>query len=100
MHLKLLNRKTIYTGKVFNVIVDEVLYPSGRESIREIADHPGGSAAVALFPDERIILVRQHRYPFDKVILECPAGKLNKGEDPLVAAQREFEEETGYTAAT
>lgn len=90
----------MYTGKVFNVIVDEVMYPSGRTTIREIADHPGGSVAVALFPDEQIILIKQHRYPFDKIVWECPAGKLHKGEDPLFAAQREFEEETGYKAAT
>jgi ADP-ribose pyrophosphatase len=100
MNLKLLNRKYVYQGKVFDVIVDEVMYPSGRKTVREIADHPGGSVAVALFPDERIILVKQHRYPFDEVVWECPAGKLNKGEDPLVAAKREFEEETGYQAAT
>ena len=53
---------------------------------------------LAVFPDQRIILIRQHRYPFDQFIWELPAGKLNRGEDPLHCAQRELEEETGYRA--
>ena len=98
MHLKLRKRNVVYKGKVFNTIVDEVEYPSGRLSIREIAEHPGGSVALALFPDEQIILIRQHRYPFDEFVWELPAGKLEKDEDPLRCAQRELEEETGYRA--
>lgn len=100
MNLKLLRRKIVHYGRVFNTIVDDVQYPSGRQSIREIADHPGGSVTVPVFSDERIILIRQHRYPFNEFILECPAGKLNANEDPLFAAQRELEEETGYRAET
>ncbi len=98
MHLKLLKRNRLYQGKVFNLIVDDVEYPSGRRSIREVAEHPGGAVALAVFPDERIILIKQHRYPFDEFIWELPAGKLDKGEDPLHCAQRELAEETGYQA--
>jgi ADP-ribose pyrophosphatase len=83
---------------VFNVVVDEVEYPSGRRSIREVAEHPGGAVALAMFPDERIIFIRQHRYPLKEFVTELPAGKLNKGEDPLHCAQRELAEETGYEA--
>jgi ADP-ribose pyrophosphatase len=99
MQLKLLKRNRLYEGKVFNIIVDDVEYPSGRKSVREVAEHPGGAVALALFPDEKIILVRQHRYPFDEFVFELPAGKLDKGEDPLHCAQRELEEETGYHAS-
>ena len=99
MQLKLLRRHRVFKGKVFNVIVDDVEYLSGNKSIREVAEHPGGAVALAVFPDETIILIRQHRYPFDKFIWELPAGKLNDGEDPLHCAQRELEEETGYRAA-
>ena len=96
--MKLLKRNRLYEGKVFNVIVDDVEYPSGNKSIREVAEHPGGAVALAVFPDEQIILVRQHRYPFNEVTWELPAGKLEKGEEPLRCAQRELEEETGYRA--
>jgi ADP-ribose pyrophosphatase len=98
MNLKLLKRDKVYTGRVFTTIVDEVEYPSGNTSIREVAEHGGGGVALAVFPDQRIILIRQHRYPFDQFIWELPAGKLNPGEDPLHCAQRELEEETGYMA--
>jgi len=96
MALKLLKRNRLYDGKVFSVVVDEVEYPSGNKSIREVAEHPGGSVAVALLPPDRLIMVRQHRYPIDKTELELPAGKLNPGEDPLECVVRELEEETGY----
>ncbi|MBI4548137.1 MAG: NUDIX hydrolase [Ignavibacteriae bacterium] len=96
MQLKLLRRNTMYQGKVFNVIVDDVEYPSGNKSIREVAEHPGGAVVLGVFPDERIILIRQHRYPFDDFIWELPAGRLGPGEDPFKCAKRELEEETGY----
>jgi ADP-ribose pyrophosphatase len=98
MKLKRLNRNTIYSGKVFSTIVDDVEYPSGRQGIREVARHPGGAGIVALFPDQTMLMVRQHRYPLDTFIWEIPAGKLDKGEDPLHCAKRELEEETGYSA--
>jgi ADP-ribose pyrophosphatase len=100
MKLKLLKHTVVYHGRVFNTIVDDVEYPSGNKSIREVAEHGGGGVALAVFPDNNIILIRQHRYPFDEFIWELPAGKLNKGEDPLHCAQRELEEETGYLART
>jgi len=99
MDLKLLKRKNIYQGKVFNTVVDDVEYPSGKKSVREVAQHPGGSVALAVFPDKTILMIRQHRYPLGQFIWELPAGKLEKGEDPLACAKREMEEETGYTAA-
>src|ERR1041385_5325601 len=99
MKLKLLKRTRVYDGRVFNIIVDDVEDSSGRKSVREVAEHSGGAVALALFPDRRIILVNQHRYPFDEFIWELPAGKLNKGEEQLHCAQRELGEETGYRAS-
>ena len=98
--LKLLHSEKKYTGKVFDLIVDEIEYPSGNRSVREIASHPGGAAIVALLPGDDVILVRQFRYPIQKYVYELPAGKLNPGEDPAVCARRELEEETGYVAGT
>jgi ADP-ribose pyrophosphatase len=98
MDLKLLKRNKLYEGRVFNVIVDDVEYPSGNTSVREVVEHPGGAVALAMFDDGRIILVRQERYPFGEFTLELPAGKRDADEDPMNCAQRELEEETGYRA--
>jgi ADP-ribose pyrophosphatase len=98
MELKRLDRRVVYTGKVFDLIVDQVEYPSGNKGIREIAHHPGGAVAVPILDDGRVLLVQQLRYPFGKHIYELPAGKLSPGEDPQAAAARELEEETGYVA--
>ena len=99
MDLKKIRSTTAFEGRVFNVVVDDVEYPSGNRSVREVARHAGGSVILALFPDHRIILIRQHRYPLGEFIWELPAGKLFTGEDPVECARRELEEETGYMAA-
>ncbi|MBI4536319.1 MAG: NUDIX hydrolase [Ignavibacteriae bacterium] len=98
MELKRLKRDVLYTGRIFDLIVDEVEYPSGNKSVREIAHHPGGAAVVPLLDNGNVLLVKQLRYPFGKHILEVPAGKLSPREDPKVAAARELEEETGWIA--
>lgn len=98
MNYKLLKSEILYKGKVFDHQVDEIEYESGNKGIREIAIHPGGAVVVPIKDDGKIILVKQFRYPFQKTLIELPAGKLDKGEDPLVCATRELEEETGYKA--
>lgn len=98
--VKQLRRDVLYRGKVFDLIVDRVLYPSGAEGVREIARHPGGAVVVPLLDDGRVILVEQLRYPLGRRLLELPAGKLAPGEEPARAAERELREETGWTAAS
>lgn len=98
MDLKLIKHEVLHRGKVFDLIVDQIEYTSGNRGIREVAHHPGGAVAVPVFPDGKVLLVRQFRYPFGIYTLEVPAGKLNLGEDPEPAAARELEEETGYLA--
>lgn len=90
--------ETIYKGKVFDLHVDEIEYHSGNRGVREVAEHPGGSVVVALTKDYKILMVHQFRYPLQKFVIELPAGKLDKDEDPLHCAIRELEEETGYKA--
>ncbi len=100
MELTRLSREVLYRGRIIDLWVDQVRYPSGNPSVREIAHHPGGAAVVPLLGDGRIMLVQQLRYPLERHILEIPAGKLSPGEDPRLAAGRELEEETGWTAGT
>lgn len=92
---KRLSTKRIYDGRVVKLDVDEVELSDGSHSRRECVRHSGG-AAVLFVKDGKIALVKQFRYLYGREILEIPAGKLNEGEDPLVAAGRELEEETGY----
>ena len=77
---------------------DTVRLPDGSVATREYIRHSGAVAIVALLDGGRVVLVRQHRYPVAKVLLELPAGKLDGGESQLACAQRELREETGYTA--
>ena len=96
--IRRLSREVLYQGRVIDLLVDQVEYPSGRRGVREIAKHPGGGVTVPLLDDGRVLLVKQLRYPFDSHIVELPAGKLTPGEDPAEAAARELAEETGYHA--
>jgi len=88
----------IYGGIFLNMKRDTVSLPDGGQAIREYLTHPGAVAIVALLDDGRVLMERQYRYPIAKACLEIPAGKLDPSEDHLVCAQRELEEETGYTA--
>ncbi len=98
--IKTLKSEQRYTGKIFSLVIDEVEYPSGNRSVREIASHPGGAVVVPLFEDGSILLVHQFRYPMKRHLYELPAGKLDANEDPTICAARELEEETGYVAGT
>jgi len=88
----------IYGGIFLNMKRDTVSLPDGQEAVREYLTHPGAVAVVALLDDGRVLLERQYRYPIAKACIEIPAGKLEIKEDPLLCAQRELAEETGYTA--
>ena len=91
---KTLSTQTLFSGKVINLELSKVELPNGNEANREVVRHPGG-AAVLLVNGGKVLLERQFRFPYNNVIWEIPAGKLNKGEDPEHAAKRELEEETG-----
>ena len=89
---------TLVKGGFLELRRDDVRLPDGNAATREYIQHPGAVAIVPVLDDGRLVLVRQHRYPVGKVLLEWPAGKLEPGEDQLVCAQRELLEETGYSA--
>ena len=88
----------VFKGNLLHVVRDTIRLPNGRAGIREYIKHPGAACIVAEFEDGKLLLERQYRYPMGKVMIEFPAGKLDRGENPLVAAQRELKEETGYWA--
>lgn len=96
---RLLERRDIYRGRVVQLHVDTVTLPDGGTSLREIVDHPGGVAILALDEENRVPVVRQFRYAFGRVMLEIPAGKREVGEEPFVTARRELKEEVGAEAA-
>lgn len=97
MKEKTLTSQIVYDGKIITVRRDEIELANGRKSFREVVEHSGGVVIVALKGDS-ILFVKQFRYPIKEVITELPAGKLEKGEDPDAACERELEEETGYRA--
>lgn len=94
---KTVEKHTLYKGFIINLRVDDALLPDGRPCKREMVEHPGG-AAVLCVEEGKVLLVRQFRYAYGEELLEIPAGKLDKGEDPAHAAARELEEETGRVA--
>ncbi len=76
--------------------VDSLRYASGREGTIDVVEHPGGITLVAVTDEEQLLFVRQYRHPLGHELLELPAGTLDPGEPPEVAAERELQEETGY----
>ncbi|WP_276351838.1 NUDIX hydrolase [Cohnella caldifontis] len=92
--------KPIFQGRMISLQVDTVRLPDGGTATREIVKHPGAVAVLALTEEGKMLVVEQFRKPLEKAQVEIPAGKLEPGEDPLEAAGRELEEETGFKAAS
>lgn len=95
---KKINSKQIFDGKIVKLFVDTVELPNGQTATREIVRHPGAVCVLPITDNGEVIMVKQFRYPFNEVILEIPAGKLEVGEDPYEAVKRELEEESGAVA--
>ena len=94
---KTVESQTLFEGKIVTLKLDKAQLVNGRVTGREVVEHPGGVAILPLFDDGTVSIVRQFRYPFQEVVTELPAGKLEKGEDHRPAALRELEEEVGVT---
>lgn len=95
---KTIDEVNIYEGSFLKFVKQTVELPNGKTSTREIIRHPGGVAILAYKDKETIIMVEQFRKPFENILLEIPAGKIEKGEDIELCGRRELEEETGYKA--
>ncbi|MBU9765365.1 NUDIX hydrolase [Mycobacterium sp. TNTM28] len=91
--------ETVYVGNIFAVRADEVQMPGGGSARREVVEHYGAVAVVALDDDGNIVLVYQYRHPLGRRLWELPAGLLDlDGEPPEVTAARELAEEVGLAA--
>lgn len=95
---KTIGSEEIFDGRIIKVKVDTVTLPNGKSATRELVGHPGGVGVIAVDENRQVYMVEQFRKPFEKMVTEIPAGKLEYGEDPLLAAQRELEEEVGVKA--
>ncbi len=95
---ELLERRTVFEGKVVRLYLDRVLLSDGNEAEREVVGHWGAVGIVPLDGEGGVILVQQYRHATGEDLLEIPAGKLMKGEDPLECAKRELLEEIGASA--
>ena len=96
MNEKILSTKRIYSGRIITLDLCEVELPDGQHQMREIIQHPGAVALIALDDENRLLLVRQFRSASAEIMTEIPAGVLDGDEQPVNAAIRELQEETGY----
>lgn len=94
---KTLHSEKLFSGRIIDLYLEDVELPNGNTSKREIIKHPGAVAVIAVTEENKIIMVRQYRKAMERIMVEIPAGKLEKGEEPIVTAKRELQEETGYT---
>ncbi|MBQ7076300.1 MAG: NUDIX hydrolase, partial [Clostridia bacterium] len=95
---KTIKSENVFKGKVINLNIETVELPNGNTSTREIVSHSGGVGILAVDNDKNAYMVTQFRSPYKKLVLEVPAGKLNKGESHLECGIRELREETGLEA--
>ena len=93
-----LSSRTVYEGRIFDVLVERVRLPHGREADLEIVRHDGSVVLIPVAGDGRLLLVRQYRHAAGRFLWELPAGSLGVGEDPDAAARRECQEELGLIA--
>jgi ADP-ribose pyrophosphatase len=93
---KTIHSEEIFSGKVISLHRQDGELPNGKQSKREIIKHPGAVAILAMTDDKKIVMVEQYRKALERTIVEIPAGKLEKDEEPALCARRELEEEKGY----
>lgn len=98
LHEETLSSDVIFEGKILRLKKDTVMLENGEHAFREVVEHSGGVCILPVTDDGEIIFVRQFRYPFKEILTEIPAGKREKGEEPLTCGIRELKEEVGAVA--
>lgn len=97
---KMVSSEQIFKGKILTLFYDKVELPNGVVATREKVSHPGAVAVVPVNDKNEVILVKQYRYPIEKILIEIPAGKIDSGESVLKCAERELHEEAGVVNGT
>jgi ADP-ribose pyrophosphatase len=95
---EVLSSRRLHEGVIVKLRADRVRLPGGHETVREVVEHSGAVTVIAVDKEGRLLLVRQHRHPTSRSLLELPAGTLDRDEEPEACAARELEEETGFRA--
>lgn len=98
MSLELIEKQRIFEGKKISLEVHHLQDEQGRRIRREVVVHPGAVVVLAFVTPDRILLIRNRRYAAGQILVELPAGTIDRGEDPMNCAGRELQEETGYLA--
>ena len=93
-----MKNKTVFKGRLIDLVVRKVRLPNGYLARLETIKHPGAALIVPFVSKDRVILLKQYRPVINSYIYEFPAGTLDKGEKPLACAKREIIEETGFSA--
>jgi len=93
-----INTRNIYNGRLLKLRVETVRLPDGRETTKEIVEHPGAVAIIPILNNGKLLFVKQYRTAARTHMVEIPAGTLEADEMPLACAKRELIEETGYAA--
>ena len=93
---KTIKSEKTYEGAIIDVVQDEITLPNGKTAKREVVQHCGAAAILPIDSNGNLIFVRQYRHPAKQMVLEIPAGTFEEGEEALLCATRELEEETGY----
>lgn len=95
---EIIEKNQIYSGRVVGLSVETIALPDGKETKREVVQHPGATVIVPMISPKEVVLIKQFRYCVKKELWEIPAGTVEEGESPLACAERELIEETGYRA--
>ena len=98
LYEKKLKENLVYNGKIFDVYSDTIELPDGKTAKRDWVKHYGGACILVIDKQNYVYLVEQYRYAVGKIVLEIPAGKIDRGETPYCSAIRELEEELGLKA--
>jgi len=97
---QIINRNTIYQGRIFDISQDLVTLPDGKQHLYDTIVHPGGAAILPVDGEGNVYLVKQYRPAAEQFLLEIPAGRIEPGEDPREGVIRELREEVGLYAET
>ncbi len=96
---KTIRKIYVFKGRIVNVRNDDAQLSNGKIVSREVVEHRGGVGILPITAQGEVLLVKQYRYPYEELLLEIPAGKLEPGETPFETGVRELQEETGMNAA-